>query len=80
MKELPQEKPKARRGRPPSGAAKTATERSRDRDAALLASGGKVISRLRLSPAATTALARLAARFSDERAAIEAALIELDNK
>lgn len=80
MKELSQDKPKARRGRPATGTAKTATERSQDRDTALLAAGGRVINRLRLSPVAAAALARLAVRFSDERSAIEAALIELDKK
>lgn len=44
-------------------------------DAALLASGGRVISRTRLSPEATVALAALTERYGSDRAAIEAALI-----
>ncbi len=78
MSKAAQEKPKARRGRPVTGTAKTATERSQDRDAALVAAGGRVINRVRLSADAAAALARLGAKFPDERSAIEAALIELD--
>lgn len=78
MEEAKQDKPKARRGRPATGTAKTATQRSQERDKALLDAGGRIISRLRLSPEAAAALARQVGRFADERAAIEAALIELD--
>lgn len=78
MDEAKQDKPKARRGRPTTGSAKTATQRSQERDKALLDAGGRIISRLRLSPEAAAALARQAERFTDERAAIEAALIAFD--
>jgi hypothetical protein len=78
MDEAKQDKPKARRGRPATGTAKTSTQRSQARDEALLEAGGKIISRLRLSPEAAAALARQAERFKDERAAIEAALIAFD--
>ena len=67
-----------KRGRRVTGTAKTATERSKERDAALLASGGKIISRLRLSGEAAAALERVRERFADDRSAIEAGLIELD--
>lgn len=80
MSDSTHEKPAVKRGRPPTGTAKTATARSNDRDAALLAAGGRVINRVRLSPAAAAALARMAGRFVDERTAIEAALIEMDSK
>jgi len=78
MEKARQDKPKAQRGRPVSGTAKTPTERSQARDSALLAAGGRVINRVRLSPEATVALSRFADGFSDERSAIEAALIAFD--
>lgn len=64
------------RGRPASGQAKSASERSKERDAALIAAGGKIISRLRLGPEAAAALARLRASGApSDRAAIEQALL-----
>lgn len=78
MKEASQEKTTTRRGRPVSGTAKTATERSQERDSALLAAGGRVINRMRLSPEAAAALARFVDGFPDERSAIEAALIAFE--
>lgn len=58
------------------GAAKSASERSKDRDDALVAAGGKIISRLRLGPEAAAALARLRASGAPtDRAAIELALL-----
>jgi hypothetical protein len=79
MSETSQEKLKAKRGRPVTGTAKTATERSQGRDATLVDAGGRVINRLRLSPEAAAALARFANGFPDERSAIEAALLAYDN-
>lgn len=67
-----------RRGRPHTGEAKTPTERVRALDEALIASGGRVLSRTRLSPEATAALAGLSDRYGSDRAAIEAALIALN--
>lgn len=65
-----------RRGRPPTGTAKSASERSKERDNALLAAGGKIISRLRLGPEAAAALARLRESGAPtDRAAIERALL-----
>lgn len=73
------EKPQ-RRGRPPTGQAKTASERSNMRDAELLAAGGRIFNRLRLSPEAVTALSKLRkAGAPTDRAAIEQALIEWVN-
>lgn len=79
MEKASQDKPKARRGRPVTGIAKTATERSQERDSALLTAGGRVINRVRLSPEAAAALARFVDGFPDERSAIEAALLAFDN-
>ncbi|AEA65983.1 hypothetical protein bgla_4p2180 (plasmid) [Burkholderia gladioli BSR3] len=70
---------KPSRGRPATGKAMTPTERVKAADAALVASGGRVMSRMRLSPAATAALAVLKKRYGSDRAAIEAALIALNN-
>lgn len=70
-----------RRGRPPTGQAKTASERSNTRDAELLAAGGRIINRLRLSPEAVTALSKLReAGAPTDRAAIEQVLVEWLNK
>lgn len=66
---------KARRGRPVTGAAKTSTERGKAADEALLASGGRILSRVRLSPEAAAALVALSQLHHGDRAAIEQALI-----
>jgi hypothetical protein len=66
-------------GRPVMGEAMTPTERVKADDATLVASGGRVISRTRLSPEATAALATLSERYGSDRAAIEAALISLNS-
>ncbi|CAG9242323.1 conserved hypothetical protein [Burkholderia diffusa] len=71
---------KRSRGRPVTGEAMTPTERVKAADAALVAAGGRVISRTRLSPEATTALAALSERYGSDRAAIEAALIDLNKR
>lgn len=63
------------RGRPKTGKARSNTQRVKDLDAELLASGGRILNRLRLSAAAAQALADLAARLGSDRAAIEAALL-----
>jgi hypothetical protein len=68
-----------RRGRPSKGdEAKTPTERAKDHDAALLASGGRILSRVRLSAEAAAALGRLSKYYKKDRAALEAALMYLD--
>ena len=67
-----------RRGRPatgPSPTAKTPTERVKALDAELIASGGRILGRVRLSADAAAALARLSQEYGSDRAAIEAALI-----
>lgn len=65
-----------RSGRPVSGKAKSASERSKERDHALVAAGGRIISRLRLGPEAAAALARLRESGAPtDRAAIERALL-----
>lgn len=66
---------KAARGRPVTGNAKTTTERVKALDAALLASGGRVLNRVRISGEAVAALAVLSELHGSERAAIENSLI-----
>lgn len=73
---LTEVKKKAGRGRPSTGNAKTPTERVKALDAALLASGGRVVNRVRLSKEAVDALAVLAELDGSERAAFENSLIE----
>ncbi|ABX19836.1 hypothetical protein C6Q28_25180 [Burkholderia multivorans] len=68
------------RGRPPTREAKTATQRVNALDEALKASGGRILNRTRLSPEATAALAALSGHFGTDRAAIEAALIDLSKR
>lgn len=68
------------RGRPRTGTANTATERVKLLDQELLASGGRILNRLRLSPAATIALSNLRSLHDSDRAAIEEALIKLDKR
>ncbi|MFC3110874.1 hypothetical protein ACFQAT_28475 [Undibacterium arcticum] len=65
----------APRGRPVTGKAKSSTERGKELEAALLASGGRILSRVRLSPEAALALATLSERYGSDRGAIEQALI-----
>lgn len=67
-----------RRGRPatgPSPDAKTPTQRVKALDAELIASGGRILGRVRLSADAAQALAYLSEKHGSDRAAIEAALI-----
>jgi len=66
---------KARRGRPVTGQAKTSTERGKAADEALLRSGGLILNRVRLSPAAAAALGQLAEVEGSQREAIQKALI-----
>lgn len=73
----PVETVKRGRGRPVTGLAKSNTERVGELDKVLLESGGRIINRLRLSPEATTSLALLRENLGSDRAAIEAALLEL---
>ncbi|AMR80268.1 hypothetical protein A2G96_09415 [Cupriavidus nantongensis] len=75
-----QQEAKRGRGRPATGEAKTATQRVKDLDAALVESGGRILNRLRLSAEATAALANQSERYGSDRATIEAALIELDKR
>jgi len=63
------------RGRPVAGNAKSSTERARALEEALLASGGRILGRVRLSPDAAAALTTLSERCGSDRAAIELALI-----
>lgn len=63
------------RGRPVTGTAKTSAERGVASEEALRQSGGVIISRLRLSHDAATALDVLTERYGTKRAAIEQALI-----
>lgn len=70
----------APRGRPVTGQAKTPTQRASAFDAALLASGGRILSRVRLSADAAKALRALSEQLGSDRAAIEQALIEHNNK
>lgn len=67
---------KATRGRPITGEAKTSTERGKEMEAALLASGGRVLRSVRLSPEAASALRALSEKLGTDRAAIEYALIQ----
>ena len=69
-----------RRGRPATGKAKTSTERGKVLEAALKASGGRILNRVRLGPEATAALAALSEQCGTERAAIEQALIDAVKK
>ncbi|CAJ0807586.1 MULTISPECIES: hypothetical protein [Ralstonia] len=69
-----------RRGRPATGEARTPTQRVKDLDAALLASGGRILNRVRLSAEAAGALQELSERYGSDRAAIEAVLIEFNKR
>jgi N-acyl-D-aspartate/D-glutamate deacylase len=73
---MAEQKKAATRGRPVTGKAKTPTERVKALDAALLASGGRILNRVRLSAEAVAALAALTDAHGSERAAIENSLIE----
>ena len=69
------EKKRTAKGRPATGKAKTPTQRTSQMEAALLAAGGRILGRVRLSPEAADALRRLAEQYGTDRAGIEAALI-----
>ena len=71
---------KARRGRPVTGEARSSTERGKAADEALVQAGGRILSRVRLSPDAARALAFLAKQAGSDRAAIEQALIDAAKK
>lgn len=66
----------ALRGRPPTGTAKTSTERGKAADEALVAAGGMILNKLRLSPEAAAALGQLIEADGTARDAIQRALIE----
>lgn len=68
------------RGRPATGEAKTATQRVKEMDEALLESGGRILNRLRLSAEPARALAALSKRYGSDRAAIEEALVALHKR
>lgn len=63
------------KGRQKSGIAKTTTQRVNAMDAALKASGGRILSRLRLSANASNALKTLSSTGQTERSIIESSLI-----
>lgn len=65
------------RGRPPTGEAKSSNERGKAMESALIASGGRVMSRVRISAEAASALAKLVRKHGTERAAIEYALMHV---
>ncbi len=67
---------RARKGRPVTGKAKSSTERGKAADEALIAAGGRILSRVRLSPEAAAALFALSEVEGGDRSAIEKALIE----
>lgn len=69
-------KKSALRGRPPTGKAKTSTERGKAADEALMRAGGVILNKLRLSPEAAAALAQLIDSDGTVRDAIQQALIE----
>lgn len=69
-----------RRGRPFTGKAKTSTERGKELEATLRASGGRILSRVRLSPEAAKALEKLSPVHGSDRTAIEVALIDAAKK
>ena len=71
---MTQSKKAALRGRPRTGTAKTSTQRGKAADAALLASGGRIV-RARLSPDAAAALNILAERAGSQKDALDQALI-----
>lgn len=77
---MPAQKKPALRGRPVTGTAKSSTERGKALEDALREAGGRILSRVRLSPAAATALAALSDRCGSDRAAIEQALLDAAKK
>lgn len=68
------------RGRPVTGTAKTSTERGKAADEALVASGGMILNKLRLSPEAAAALTQLLDSDGTAREAIQQALIDRAKK
>ena len=77
---MTESKPETKRGRPATGQAKSGTERVKALDEALVATGGRVLNRLRLSPEAAAALSALSSQYGSDRATIEAALIGLNKR
>jgi hypothetical protein len=72
---MTEQKKAAPRGRPVTGTAKSASERSDARDTALKESGGRILSSVRLSRESAIALAALSKRYGSDREAIQRALI-----
>ena len=66
---------KSNKGRKKSGNAKTTTQRVNALDTALKASGGRILSRVRLSAEAAIALSQLSESKETERTIIERSLI-----
>ncbi len=64
-----------KRGRPVTGDAKTPTQRAKAFDEALVESGGRILSRVRLSPEAAEALTLLSEHYGSDREGIQAALL-----
>ncbi len=73
-KPVVEDAPKARRGRPSTGTAKSSTDRGKAADEALLASGGLILNKVRFSPEAATALADLVNAAGGERGAQRSAI------
>lgn len=65
---------KPRRGRPPTGSAKSSTDRGKAADQVLLESGGLILNKVRFSPQAATALADLVNAAGGERGAQRSAI------
>ena len=68
------------RGRVPSGKAKTSTVRSIELEKALIASGGRILGRVRLNKRAAEALENLSKIHATDKASIEFALIKADEE
>lgn len=73
-KAVVEESPKARRGRPSTGTAKSSTDRGKAADEALLASGGLILNKVRFSPLAASALTKLVNEAGGERGAQRSAI------
>lgn len=71
----PTSPPANRRGKKTTGQALSSSQRSKQRELALLAAGGRCLNRVRLSPEAVQALTKLTETLGSERAAIEYSLI-----
>ena len=64
-----------KRGRKPTGEAKSSTERGKAADDALIEAGGRIMNKVRLSPKASSALDVLITMSESQRDALEKALL-----